>query len=69
MPAVNGIHSVKAKKSVHYKLFNIMSTKTRGGKSSNKYAAKDSEDRRKFVTVLVIATLALMVLMYFLFVK
>ncbi|HOY04509.1 MAG TPA: hypothetical protein PLO67_03840 [Saprospiraceae bacterium] len=46
-----------------------MSTKTRGGKSSNKYAAKDSEDRRKFVTVLVIATLALMVLMYFLFVK
>jgi hypothetical protein len=42
-----------------------MSTKTKGGKSSNKYAAKDSEDRRKFVTVLVIATLALMVLMYF----
>ncbi|MCA0237912.1 MAG: hypothetical protein LCH81_16170 [Bacteroidetes bacterium] len=46
-----------------------MSTKSKGGKPSNKYAAQDSEDRRKFVTVLVIATIALMVLMYFFFVK
>lgn len=44
-----------------------MSTKHKTGKSTQRYSGKDAEDRRRFITVLVIATLALMVLMYFFF--
>lgn len=44
-----------------------MSTKHKAGKTTQRFAAKDAEDRRKFITVLVLATLALMLLMYFLF--
>lgn len=45
----------------------IMSTKQKLPKQ--KYAKKDHDDNQKFVLILVLSTLALMVLMYFIFVR
>jgi hypothetical protein len=44
-----------------------MTTKHKAGKSN--FKAKDKEDNKKFVTILVVSTILLMVLMYFIFVR
>ena len=43
-------------------------TTTRHKVSRQRQSPKDKEDMRKFLTIVVIATLALMLLMYFIFV-
>lgn len=45
-----------------------MSNKVKSSKKQN-IAKNDREDNRKFFTVLAIATLALMLLMYFIYVR
>lgn len=42
---------------------------TRHKTSKQKISAKDREDNRKFITILAIATVLLMILMYIIFVR
>lgn len=45
-----------------------MATKYKsGGSKKNQYAKQDREDNRKFLLILAVATIALMLLLYFIF--